>query len=189
MHLPTLLTTVALAALSTSTPLISRQPPSTVPPRVSTPYFTLIANVSSPPGTAPPTQYHHWALHFPRTGAGIWSAALTPDLASNGTVLLLNGTSRDISAQATTVMAPPILLNVGPTAVGMRFRPGAAAAAALQWEVGLGLGRGDEGTGIGIGLRDLYPRLFVPAELAQDASKYSSFRLEIHGCCSDEMTR
>src|SRR5205085_125814 len=59
MHLPTLLTTAALTALTTSTPLFTRQSPADVPPRVSTPYFTLIANVSSPPGTPPPPHTPH----------------------------------------------------------------------------------------------------------------------------------
>ncbi|KAK4451153.1 hypothetical protein QBC34DRAFT_458635 [Podospora aff. communis PSN243] len=154
--LTTLLLTAALAAAS---PLSPRQKtPLDYPPRFTGDAFTLIANVTSSPPN-PLFNPHHWVLSTEQVGSGKYAAVLSPT--GPGTVLFLNGTARDISAENTSILAPPANLSTGVLPVGMQFNTAGQRRVAVE----LNYGMGQVGAGIGIGLRDPYPRLFPPVSM------------------------
>lgn len=152
-----MLSFIFAAALAVASPLQARQKtPLDYPPRIPAAAFTLVANITDTAEAAtfnPPI--NNWVLGTERVGAGQHAAVLRP---ANGDILFINGTARDVSAQATSVLAPPLDTTNGPILLGLQFRPTTALTM-----VGINYGSGDIGAGIGIGLRDPWAELFPPS--------------------------
>jgi hypothetical protein len=147
------------AALAAASPLVPRQKtPLDYPPRVSGAAFTLIANVTS--GAPNPLfNPNHWALTAERVGAGQNAVVLSST--RPGAVLFLNGTTRDISAENTSILSPPMNLTTGVVPLGLQFQFQTGGDRVVA-RLGINYGTGDIGAGIGIGLRDPYAKLFPP---------------------------
>ena len=151
------------AALASASPLAARQKtPADYPPRIFADAFTLIANVTSPTPN-PLFNPHGWVLTAERVGAGQNAVVLSAKPAAGaGAVLFLNGTARDVSAENTSIMAPPLNNTSGPIPMGLQYASGAENRLV---RLGINFGVGTLGTGIGVGLRDPYARLFAPAAM------------------------
>lgn len=150
-----MLSLIFAAALAVASPLQARQKtPLDYPPRISGAAFTLVANITDTTKAAFNPPIDNWVLGTERVGAGQYAAILRP---ANGDILFINGTGRDASAQATSVLAPPLDTTTGPILLGLQFRPTATLTM-----VGINYGSGDIGAGIGFGLRDPWAKLFPP---------------------------
>lgn len=154
-----MLTLLFTAALASASPLIARQKsPADYPPRIFADAFTLIANVTSPTPN-PLFNPHSWVVVTERVGAGQHAVVLSPSPNTAGTVLFINGTARDVSAENTSIMSPPLNTTSGPIPLGLQYSNAANRLANL----GINYGTGTVGTGISVGLRDPYAKLFAPA--------------------------
>ncbi|KAK4641216.1 hypothetical protein QC761_610430 [Podospora bellae-mahoneyi] len=155
----TALFSALMASLTVASPvsLTQRQFQGNYPPRTTANGFKLVANISTPSNIFDPP-VHNWFLSGVHVGAGLNAAILVPNVDAAAT-LFVNGTGRDVSAQATSIGLPPIKYQGGATPMGLRFPMGPIEHAT---NLGLNFGPGNIGAGVVGGLRSPWAQAFTP---------------------------
>ncbi|KAK4171097.1 hypothetical protein QBC36DRAFT_368174 [Triangularia setosa] len=151
-------TLMAGLVVASPLPLAQRQFQGNYPPRTTADAFTLVANISTSSHIFDP-DINNWFLSGVHIGAGRNAAILQPTL-DRAAVFFVNGTGRDVSAQATSIALPPIKFQSGATPGGLQFLPFEDSEKLVN--VGLNFGPGSTGAGIVGGLRSPWPQAFTP---------------------------
>ncbi|KAK0726260.1 hypothetical protein B0T21DRAFT_371285 [Apiosordaria backusii] len=154
------LVSTLMAGLTAASPLSlsQRQFQGNYPPRATADAFTLVANISIPSTIFNP-DVNNWFLSGVHVGAGRNAAILQPTL-DRASVFFINGTGRDVSAQATSIALPPIKSQSGATPAGLQFIPYENPHNLVN--LGLNFGPGSVGAGVVGGLRSPWAQAFTP---------------------------
>ncbi|KAK4199164.1 hypothetical protein QBC40DRAFT_266094 [Triangularia verruculosa] len=147
-----------MAGLATASPFSPsrRQFQGNYPPQTTADAFTLVANISTPSEIFNP-DINGWFLSGVHVGAGQNAAILQPAI---GSVFFVNGTGRDVSAQATSIALPPIKVQGGAVPGGLQFTPYGNSDTVVN--LGLNIGPGSTGAGVVGGLRSPWAQAFTP---------------------------
>jgi len=149
----------ALAPLAAANPITPRA----YPPRQTSSGFTLIANLTDPTkSTLFNDPINHWSFGSVHVGAGLNTAILTPP--THGHILFVNGTGRDVSAEATSISLPPLETTNGLIPWGVQFSQYPSSTTPESVYLGVNFGYGSIGAGIRGGLRSPWPVAFAPLQ-------------------------
>lgn len=143
-----------LASAAAASPLARRA----YPPVSQAQAFKLVANVTDPSKDFFDPPVNNWFLTGTHSGAGILDGMLSAD---DGITFFVNGTGRDVSAQSTSIQAPPLPVGGGtPTPQGLQFPQAGNPDNTASVQVGSGIGY--PGAGIYPPQRSAYPYAFAP---------------------------